>query len=218
MALTVLPLALLYGLGVLFTSPAARSGVDVVTGWLLAHIGVHGYLAVQAAVALVIVAGSIYRLRGDTLRSAMLTGPVVGEATLYGLAMGAGILWLMEEQALLGPTGVGASGWLEEAVIAAGAGLHEEVVFRLLLLPALAVAFGRALAMPRALAWGAAAVVSSLAFAGAHHLAGEPFVAWAFTYRTLAGLLFAGVFLGRGFAVAAWTHAIYDFHLLLGMG
>lgn len=218
-ALTVLPLALLYGIGVLWASPHARSGVDVVTGVLLANLGTDGYLAVQATLALVIIGVAIHQLRGDTIRSALMTGPIVGESTLYGLVMGMGILWLMEEQALLGPAaGPLAYTWFEDAVIAAGAGLHEEFVFRLLLLPALAVGLERGLAMPRALAWGAAAVLSSLAFAGAHHLAGEPFVAWAFTYRTFAGLLFAGVFITRGFAVAAWTHAIYDFHILIGSG
>ena len=51
-----------------------------------------------------------------------------------------------------------------------------------------------------------------------HHLAGEAFEIYAFTYRTFAGLFFAGVFIARGFAVAAWTHAIYDLHVMWEYG
>ena len=43
---------------------------------------------------------------------------------------------------------------------------------------------------------------------------GEPFAFAPFVYRTLAGAFFATVYQVRGFAVAAWTHAIYDVYVL----
>lgn len=214
-ALAVLPLALVYGLGLLWASPAARSGVDVITGLLMTHLGFQGYLGTQAAICLGVLGFAIYHFRLTTHRKALLTIPIVAEATTYGLAMGFLILHVMEEQHLLGPMVIPANA-LDWTVLSAGAGLHEELVFRLLLLPLMAVALERIVAMPKPLAWGAAAVGSSLMFAGAHHLAGEPFEVYAFTYRTFAGLFFAGVYLTRGFAVAAWTHAIYDLHVLWG--
>jgi membrane protease YdiL (CAAX protease family) len=62
----------------------------------------------------------------------------------------------------------------------------------------------------------AALVISSLAFSLAHHIgpAGEPFAFAAFTYRVLAGAFFGLVYQIRGFAVAAWTHALYDLYVL----
>ena len=216
-ALAVLPLALIYGLGLLWASPAARSGVDVVTGFLMARLGVQGYIAVQSGLCVAVLGYAIYHFRGETHRKAMLTVPIIAESVAYGLVMGLLILHVMKEQHLLGPIAVPA-GALEWTVLSAGAGLHEELVFRLLLLPAMAVLFVRAVAMPKPLAWGAAAIGSSLLFAGAHHFAGEPFEIYAFTYRSFAGLFFAGVYLFRGFAVAAWTHAIYDLHVLWGTG
>ena len=215
-ALTVLPLALLYGLGLLVAAPDARSGVDVVSGALLAGLGVDGYLYVHLAAALVVVGIAIRHLGRRAWRHALLTGPVVGEAILYGMVMGWLILQVMEHQQLLGPMMIPAED-LDRVVVAAGAGLHEELVFRLIMMPALAGFSMRLLAMPSAMAWGVAAIVSSLAFAGAHHLAGEPYSVFAYTYRTMAGLLFAGLYLWRGFSVAAWTHAAYDLQVLYGL-
>jgi hypothetical protein len=59
-------------------------------------------------------------------------------------------------------------------------------------------------------------VLSSLAFSLAHHIgpAGEAFRFSAFVYRTLAGVFFAAIYQVRGFAVAAWTHALYDVYVL----
>ena len=132
-ALTVLPLALVYGLGLLTTSPSARSGVDVISGQLLAAVGVRGYVISQLSMAILLIAYAGWHLRKRALRYALLTGPVMVEAALYGLMMGTMILTVMKQQHLMGPTLVGGD-HLERLVVAAGAGLHEELVFRVLLI------------------------------------------------------------------------------------
>jgi hypothetical protein len=45
-----------------------------------------------------------------------------------------------------------------------------------------------------------------------HHLGtyGEPFDAFVFLFRTLAGCYFAGLFLCRGLGIAVGAHACYD--------
>ena len=214
--LTVLPLALIYGLGLLVAAPEARSGVDVVSGFLLEGLGVDGYVGVHLGIAAIVIGYACWRHRRAIGKHLLLTAPVVAEATVYGLLVGSLILQVMEEQHLLGPLMI-PSETLDKVVVAAGAGLHEELLFRLLLLPGLAWLAFRGLAMPKPMAWGFAIVLSSLAFAGAHHLAGEPYTTFAFAYRSLAGVVFAGLYMTRGFAVAAWTHAAYDLHVLCGM-
>ena len=58
-----------------------------------------------------------------------------------------------------------------------------------------------------------AVVTSSLLFSLAHFMAEDP--NWyRFAYRAAAGLVFAIVFLTRGFAVAAYTHTMYDIWVL----
>lgn len=97
-----------------------------------------------------------------------------------------------------------------------GAGIYEEVIFRLTLLPMVTMFF-RKTVLPRNWAPAFAAVVTSLLFAAAHHVgaAGEPFEVFPFCFRTLAGLFFATLFVLRGFGIAAGSHAIYD--LLVGV-
>jgi membrane protease YdiL (CAAX protease family) len=97
-----------------------------------------------------------------------------------------------------------------------GAGLYEEVLFRLLLLPVGVWLFGRMGCGPVA-AGGWALVVSSLLFSAAHYVGplGDAFEISSFTFRAIAGMLFAVLFLVRGFGIAAGTHFFYD--LLVGL-
>ena len=103
----------------------------------------------------------------------------------------------------------------EVAVISAGAGLHEELVFRVVLMGGmttlLPVFIGR---LP---AWAFALAFSSLVFSGVHHLGptGEEFTMVAFVYRSLAGIIFGLLYQWRGFAIAAWTHTLYDVIVLI---
>jgi hypothetical protein len=57
-----------------------------------------------------------------------------------------------------------------------------------------------------------AIVVGALVFSGFHYVGpyGDPFQVDSFTFRAIAGLLFSGLYLARGFGIAAWSHALYD--------
>jgi membrane protease YdiL (CAAX protease family) len=59
--------------------------------------------------------------------------------------------------------------------------------------------------------------ISSLLFSAAHYhpFGSEDWEVWSFAYRAVAGVLFGILFVTRGFAVAAYTHALYDIHVLL---
>lgn len=98
-----------------------------------------------------------------------------------------------------------------------GAGIYEELLFRLILFSAAAWAIRGSGATPLA-ATVAAAVATSALFALAHHVGpyGEPIV-WrelafwhALVFRFLAGVFFSALFALRGFGIAAGTHAAYD--------
>jgi hypothetical protein len=48
-------------------------------------------------------------------------------------------------------------------------------------------------------------------FSALHYLGGQEIPgAYSFWYRTFSGVFFSALFLSRGFAVAAWTHFLYD--------
>lgn len=92
-----------------------------------------------------------------------------------------------------------------------GAGIYEEVLFRLGLFTAVAVIL-RMAGLPGWFAVLTAAVASALAFAAAHHVGrfGEPMQPYVFLFRVLAGVYFAVLYSSRGFGVAVGAHAGYD--------
>ena len=105
---------------------------------------------------------------------------------------------------------------LIRAVSFVGAGVYEEVMFRLLLVPP-AFLFFRLFEFPRKLAAVMAAVATSFLFALAHHVGpqADAFHLFSFSFRAAAGLFFACVFFLRGFGITVGCHAAYD--LLVGV-
>jgi membrane protease YdiL (CAAX protease family) len=100
---------------------------------------------------------------------------------------------------------------LAQVITFVGAGIYEEILFRLLLFGGLIWVFKNTgfLSLFTLLF---AAVASAALFSAAHHAGpnGEPFNGYAFLFRTLAGLYFTLLFRLRGFGVAVGTHACYD--------
>jgi len=156
-------------------------------------------------------------------RLAWRTGSLAGviEGLLWGLALGPVLRFATAVLPLeSGPLALGETH--EQIALAAGAGLYEELIFRALLCGAGALLLESLIGLlgwnsiARPLALAVALTASSLIFAWAHVLgdsqALDPEV---FAFRALAGLAFGGIFLLRGLAVAAWSHAGYDSLLLL---
>ncbi|MCS6863492.1 MAG: CPBP family glutamic-type intramembrane protease [Gemmataceae bacterium] len=92
-----------------------------------------------------------------------------------------------------------------------GAGIYEEMLFRLGLFGGLWVIF-RIVQLPGIVAVVLAAVGAALAFAAAHHIGpyGEPMRTDYFVFRTIAGLYFTVLFVARGLGIAVGAHAGYD--------
>ena len=166
----------------------------------------------QLGIAVALVFYALFRAERPFAHHLRWAWPAIGEACAWGLGLGSIVLYLMGEAQLLA---IVVSGPLvDRAVLSAGAGLHEELLFRALLIPLVTLLLAKAIGLPKNAAVIGAVVVSSLVFSGAHHLAGEPFDGFVFLYRLVAGLVFASLFLWRGFAITAWAHAAYDFSVL----
>src|SRR5947209_455138 len=98
-----------------------------------------------------------------------------------------------------------------QVVTFVGAGIYEEVVFRLALFGLLRAVLTTAQVPGRA-AVALAAVTAAVLFAVAHHLGthGEPVDGFNFLFRVLAGLYFTALYQFRGFGIAVGAHACYD--------
>ena len=196
----IFPLLLVYEIGVLFFGRV--NGADVVTRLLYTALGSKGvYLLVHAMIALLYLLWIRRNNRWGTLRLEIV-GPVILESAIYALTLGAVVTLVLDKLLGLGITSA-------DFVSAVGAGVHEEILFRLGLFAGLALLLERnrqRFAMPVAL------IVSSLVFAAAHHVGahGEVFTMHAFAFRALAGAAFGAIFWYRSLAHAVYAHVLYD--------
>lgn len=216
----VFPLLCIYQVGVLFTLPMLN-GADFVTTFLFQTLGLttRGYLVFVAAVA-VLFAAAVALLRRKQTFNGRVVLPVLLESSIYALTMGSLIVLLMTRVLGIPPQLSGAiesQGIVGRIVMSIGAGVYEETVFRLGLMGALAAVLRGVFGLRRWFALAAALAVSSIAFSAMHHLPpyGDPVSLGVFTFRALAGVFFGALFWFRGFAVAVYTHTLYDIYVLL---
>jgi membrane protease YdiL (CAAX protease family) len=100
-------------------------------------------------------------------------------------------------------------------VIGIGAGIYEELVFRLILICVLMLLFQDVLRLSRKNSIILSVLISALLFSLHHHVdflsgqanAADPFTLGRFAFRTIAGIYFAVLFAIRGFGITAGTHA-----------
>jgi hypothetical protein len=105
-------------------------------------------------------------------------------------------------------------------MISLGAGIYEELLFRVLLVGTLAWTARRLFGWRPGAAGIFAAVLGALIFSAFHYIGpyGDRLDPGSFTYRAIGGLLFSGLYLARGFGITAWTHSLYDVFLTLARG
>jgi len=216
----VFPLFLVYQVGVLFTLPMLN-GADFLTVFLFRNLGLSSgaYLAYTAAVA-VGFAVAVALLRRKQKFDPRLIIPVFVESAIYALTMGSLIVFVMTKVLHVSPRlagGVAAQGFGTRFVMSLGAGVWEETIFRLGIMTGTAVLLERVLGLGRWVAVAVALAVSSVLFSAMHHIPpyGDPLQLGVFVFRVLAGCFFGLIYWFRGFAVAVYTHALYDIYVLL---
>jgi membrane protease YdiL (CAAX protease family) len=218
--LLVLPLFVIYQIGILATG-GVRNGVDFVTDilfWASGH-SFWGYVGINLGV-LVAFGGAVAYLRQQGGESRFSIWPwMIAESTLYAFLLGGVIIGFMSQLGLdhlLASGAAGISGPIDKLVLSIGAGIYEELVFRLFLMGGLFWVGKRSLGWSSWVAASVAVLASSLLFSGVHYIGslGDAFEMGSFLYRFFAGILFAVIFYLRGFAIAVYTHAIYDIFVL----
>lgn len=214
--LAIFPLFLLYEMGVVFTP--VMNGVDFVSRNLMALVNynrgeyllIHGGLAVGFLAILWAVRRTRSLPRGTFL-------PMLLESAIYALTLGSFILFVMHR--LLGIDPRLSMGPLISLVMSVGAGVHEELVFRLGIMGG-GAALLRVLGVGPRMAISVATLVSSVLFSAVHHIGalGDPFTIDVFVYRILAGLMFSAIFYWRSLGHAVYTHALYDVYVMIIKG
>ena len=106
---------------------------------------------------------------------------------------------------------------LDQVALSIGAGIYEELVFRLMAVSLMVMVGVDLLRRDPAVVAVVAVLVSSLVFAAYHHrpIGQEPFTVTSFLFRVLAGAYLAVIFWYRGYGPAAGCHAAYNLLLTL---
>ena len=223
--LFALPLLLIYELLEAISPVRAqggviRNGADVVLTSLFTFLlGARGPLVFMALV----IGVSLWLIRRDRSAGPLrpstfvaMFGESVILALLFGVVVGTVTMRLVGPlRALAAGGGIGGT-VLERLTLSIGAGLYEELLFRVVVVALLANGF-RLLGMGRVAAGAAATVIGALLFSAFHYIGplGDPLTLESFVFRALAGLAFSALYLLRGFGITAWTHALYDVAVLV---
>jgi len=196
---------------------------------LLSLFGVHG----PAALGLIIlIVGLVLLLTRDpATRSVGLQGRYLVwmalESLVYALLLGSVVVTLMRFLAVPGLSltapvlqiGGGIPlGPMQAFMLSLGAGVFEELLFRLLLMGGMVWFMGKILRFPSAFALILGIALSSFIFSAFHYLGplGDRFTLQSFCFRFWAGAYLATVYGIRGFGIAVWTHALYDLTVFFG--
>jgi hypothetical protein len=226
--LFALPLLLLYEAlaAVLAHDPSVggvRNGADVFLKSLFTSVAGHRgpllFMTLVVGASIWLVVRDLRANRGPL--QAWVFGGMIVESFALSVALGIVVGTLTVR--LLGPLGALAAGADLETMslparlmLSLGAGLYEELLFRVALVSALANGTRLALGWGRGTAGTIATIVGALIFSAFHYIGpyGEDWALQSFTFRAIAGVMFSALYLTRGFGITAWTHALYDVFLL----
>lgn len=206
-----------------------RNGADVLLKTIFVALGGRSGLVVFGAL---LVGGGAWIVVQDRRKSGRIEPWVfalmAAESIVYALAFGlvtstlTGLLvpgiWLSARLATSALGSLVDSSLATQVMISLGAGIYEELLFRVILVSGLAWLARRAFGWRVTPAGFFAVGVGALIFSVFHYIGpyGDRLSLGSFAFRTVAGLLFSSLYLLRGFGITAWTHALYDVFLALG--
>ena len=223
--LFLVPLIAVYEAGVLMLADSEpdqlRNGADYWMRSILSVAGLGQVLLLPVLVVAVLLTWHLVKQHSWRVRLETQVGMLAESVLLAVLLIGVGQVHHLLFLQLESPDApeilqLQISGNLTRAVSFIGAGVYEEVMFRLMLVPA-SYALFRMFEFPNRWAAVMAAVSTSFIFALAHHVGpnADAFNLFTFSFRSAAGMFFAAVFFVRGFGITVGCHAAYD--LLVGV-
>lgn len=210
--LFILPLLILYEVGIAMQGAGIKNAADVIVKTPLALFGKSGSLIFNSLVIIFLFTSVFYIEKKYRFRSLIFI-PMVLESMVYALVMGYALGFIVYQilfpAVLVRPFST--STWMG-IILSVGAGVYEEIVFRLLLLSVLYYLLVTLLKISKPVSAITSIVLGALLFTGMHYMGtlGDTFTYTNFSFRLLAGIFLSAVFMFRGLGIAVYTHAIYD--------
>ena len=217
-AVAALPLLVIYEILIVLSQSrywGIRNAADVwIRTFLMAfdlqaqHIT---FVLIGISLALIPIAKS--RARGIKLK-ANYFALMFAECLAFSLVLGV----LLQSILRLGGLSSGGpgSGLMQNLALSVGAGLFEEIIFRVILLNLLFLLLSPLL-KKKVVAAVVSVLLASFLFSLSHYVGtmADTWQLYSFMFRWAAGLLFTVLYFIRGFAITAYTHALYDIWVLV---
>jgi hypothetical protein len=193
-----------------------RTGIDFLIKETFNIVGLHPGLSVLIAIVL---SGFYFQRKGKNIREytkkptvfALMFLESLAYAVVFGLIVGWVTGWFLSQ----------GSQQVDEAklatlIVSIGSGPYEEIVFRFGLIVGLISIVKKRVQRNGYPFWIAVVLLSALLFAGFHYLAffDEAWSWQSFTFRFMAGVALAILFIYRGFGVTTYTHSLYNILLM----
>jgi CAAX prenyl protease-like protein len=212
----LLPLMIVYELGTRYFTSAAQAGYDqqIIAFTMMQRffrlLGVHGQHLPFLAVCTILLAWHLARREKWQVNIPTLVGMSL-ESPLLALPL----IVTGRELARYLPLAALHASRNDTIIMSLGAGVYEELVFRLALFTLLSLLFRDILKIRSGWLNLAILLIGALSFSLYHYLSPLELFSWkSFAFRTVAGAYFGGIFLLRGFGITAATHAAYDVLIL----
>lgn len=226
--LAALPLFIIYEVLILLTAPTTevmvRISVDV---WFKQLLQMFGLDALNISLLLVLIAGVFILIRKrrelNELRLSYFGIMLVESlllAILVALISSTLTQWILPGMAEQSTGLVVQLSYVQEFALSLGAGLYEELFFRVLLVSFFIWIFSKWFGTKSWASYTSAILLSAVLFSAVHYTGnmGDPFTMSSFLFRFLFGVILNGIYVWRGFGVAAWTHALYDVIVITFLG
>ncbi|MCF7805235.1 MAG: CPBP family intramembrane metalloprotease [Candidatus Marinimicrobia bacterium] len=217
----ILPIIVAYEFGLFLFNKSdvtgIRNGADVLLRYFYSLFGLYGFYAFALSLFIIILfALWLEHQRGGDfqIRPKYFLG-MLGESLLFGA-----ILFVLLSKIAAVDIQAGTPGnisTVQEIVLALGAGVYEEFVFRVLVVSGVAWILTSLVKWNNISANLVAVLLSAIVFAGFHYvgLYGDAFQNRTFLLRVFAGVLLSGLYVLRGFGITAYSHIFYDLIIIL---
>ena len=212
-----MPLFLIYEIGVFTISssnlPLLRNGADVLMRQLMELFGIYGVYGFSGTFLFGFIIAFLRQKK--TLMTSSIRGEylltMLFESIGWAIVLTISMIWF-PNLLMLGKEGI----LIQQFVLAIGAGIYEEFVFRVIIITGMIYVLGFVFQWSNLANKVGGVFISAILFSIFHFVGpyGEDPRIDLFTIRFIAGLILGAIYVFRGFGIAAYTHTIYDLFVL----
>ncbi len=209
--LFILPLLVLYEIGIILYGSEVKNTADVIVKSPLEIFGKNATLVFNSLVIIFSFCSIFYIEKKHRLHCGIFF-PMLLESIIYALFLGYVIVFLVYGFLPLDISNFHAENFAKGVIISLGAGVYEEIFFRLLLLSTLCFVFVKVFKINALIGSFLGILICACIFSSMHYagIVGDSFSIHSFMFRFIAGIILSAIFIFRGLGIAVYTHATYD--------